>query len=115
MIEVSILNYLKTALNPVAVTSELRQGMSGSFVFIEKTGSSQNDQLFHATFAVQSYAASLYEAMVLNDTVKKAMFGAIALDEVTRVELNSDYNYTDQETKQPRYQAVFDITHYYKE
>jgi len=112
MIELSIINYLKTALSPINVESEIRQGMPDSFVFVEKTGSSQSDQLYHATFAVQSYASSLYEAMVLNEAVKKAMMGAIALSEVTRVELNSDYNYTDQATKQPRYQAVFDITHY---
>ena len=112
MIEVVLLNYLKTSLNPTVVTTEIQQGMSGSFVVIEKTGSSQSDLLFHSTFAVQSYGASLYEAMSLNKLVKDAMFGAVSLNEITRVELNSDYNYTDQATKQPRYQAVFDITHY---
>ena len=112
MIEKTISDYLKTALSPTMVTTELRQGMPSSFVFIEKTGSSQNDQLYHATFAVQSYGASLYEAMLLNCSVKEAMLEAVSLPEVTRVTLNSDYNYTDQKTKQPRYQAVFDITHY---
>lgn len=112
MIEVVLLNYLKSVLSPVAVTTEIQQGMSGSFVVIEKTGSSQSDLLFHSTFAVQSYGASLYDAMSLNKSVKDAMFSAASLDEITRVELNSDYNYTDQATKQPRYQAVFDITHY---
>ena len=112
MIEVSLLNYLKTALSPTLVTTEIQRGTTGSFVVIEKTGSSQSDLLFHSTFAVQSYGASLYEAMSLNKLVKDAMFSAVALNEITRVELNSDYNYTDQATKQPRYQAVFDITHY---
>ena len=112
MIELTILDYLKTALSPTKVTAEITQGLPSSFVFIEKTGSSQNDRLFHATFAVQSYAGSIYDAMVLNDAVKQAMFGVVELKEVTRVELNSDYNYTDTTTKKPRYQAVFDITHY---
>lgn len=113
MIEVSILNYLKTALTPTLVTMEIRQSMPDSFVFIEKTGSDQNDRLFKATFAVQSYGASLYDAMVLNESVKDAMLEAInEVSEITKVELNSDYNYTDMATKKPRYQAVFDITHY---
>ena len=112
MIELSILNHLKTELSPKTVTSEIRQDMPESFVYVEKTGSSQNDRLFRATFAVQCYAASLYDAMVLNDAVKTEMFNAVSLSEVTRVELNSDYNYTDTATKKPRYQAVFDITHY---
>jgi len=115
MIEISILNYLKTALSPTQVTNEIRQGMPDSFVFIEKTGSRQNDRLFNATFAVQSYGKSTLEAMTLNEAVKRAMFGAVALSEVTDVSLNSDYNYTDTATKKPRYQAVFDITHYTKE
>ncbi len=112
MIELSILNHLKTTLQPTTVTTEIRQNMPDSFIYVEKTGSSQNDRLFHATFAVQSYAPSIYEAMVLNDTVKSAMFEAESLPDVTRVELNSDYNYPDLSTKKPRYQAVFDITHY---
>ena len=112
MIELSILNHLKTELNPTTVTSEIRQDMPDSFVYVEKTGSSQNDRLFHATFAVQSYAASLYDAMVLNEAAKTAMFDAVGLPEVTRVSLNSDYNYPDLSTKRPRYQAVFDIIHY---
>jgi len=112
MIEIVLTNYLKTALSPTTVTTQIERGMTAPFVVVEKTGSSQNDLLFHSTFAVQSYGASLYEAMSLNKSVKDAMFSAVSLDEITRVELNSDYNYTDETTKQPRYQAVFDITHY---
>jgi hypothetical protein len=112
MIEKILLDYLKTALSPTTVTMEIRQGMPDSFVFIEKTGSSQSDRLFNATFAIQSYAGSLYDAMVLNEAVKNAMFEAVELKQITRVELNSDYNYTDTTTKKPRYQAVFDLTHY---
>ena len=112
MIELVILNYLKTALSPTKVTNDIRQGMPDSFVFIDKTGSRQNDHLFGSTIAVQSYGKSLLDAMTLNEAVKQAMPGAVALKEVTKVELNSDYNYTDKATKKPRYQAVFDITHY---
>lgn len=32
--------------------------------------------------------------------------------EVSGVYLNADYNFTDVETKEYRYQAVFDIFHY---
>ena len=35
-------------------------------------------------------------------------------DVVIQARLNSDYNFTDQSTKQPRYQAVFDVIHYVK-
>lgn len=83
------------------------------FIVIEKTGSNMENWICESTFAIQSYAPTLYEAASLNKTVIDIMFGALALDAITRVELNSDYNFTDTETKRPRYQAVFDIVHYY--
>ena len=36
----------------------------------------------------------------------------ITLNSISKIKLNSDYNFTDTETKEYRYQAVFDINHY---
>lgn len=112
MIEVTVLNYLKSILTDVTVTTELRQGMSGSIVLIEKTGSGMSDMLPSSTFAIQSWADSVYNAMALNERVKEAMLGLPSVKNVTKCTLNSDYNYTDTATKHPRYQAVFDVVHY---
>lgn len=112
MIEQILYDYLNRTLTDVTVTTEIRQGMPESFVFIEKTGSSMRDRLKVSRIAVQSYAASLYGAVALNERVKEAMFDMVSEPEITNVELNSDYNYTDTQTKQPRYQAVFELTHY---
>jgi len=112
MIEVTVLNYLKSVLTDVTVTTEIRQGMGDTFVLIEKTGGGQSDRLFNSTFAVQSWAASIYDAMALNERVKEAMFDLPSVTNVTKCSLNSDYNFTDTATKHPRYQAVFDVVHY---
>ena len=112
MIELTVLNYLKSVLTDVTVTSEIRQGMGDKFVLIEKTGGGMNDRLFSSKFAVQSWGGSLYEAMSLNERVKEAMLNLPSVKEVTKCSLNSDYNYTDTATKHPRYQAVFDVVHY---
>lgn len=112
MIELTVLNYLKGALPDVLVTSEIRQGMGDKFVSLEKTGSGMSDRLPSATIAVQSWGQSLYDAMLLNERVKDAMFDLPSVKEVTKCSLNSDYNYTDTTTKHPRYQAVFDVVHY---
>lgn len=112
MIEVVVLNYLKSVLTDVTVTTEIRQGMGDTFVLIEKTGGGMNDRLFTAKFAVQSWAGSIYDAMALNERVKEAMLNLPSVKEVTKCSLNSDYNYTDTATKHPRYQAVFDVVHY---
>jgi len=54
----------------------------------------------------------MFEAAKLNEKIKNLMYDLISVDEVSKVSLNSDYNHTDLETKEYRYQAVFDIHHY---
>lgn len=86
--------------------------MPESYVIFEKTSSGKRDFANSATFAFQSYAPSLYEAAVLNEKVKAAVESAIELNEISGVRLNSDYNFTDTQTKEYRYQAVFDINYF---
>lgn len=112
MIEKIVYDYLTTALTPTTVHTEIRQNMPTKFVFFEKTGGSMVDRLKVSKIAVQSYGSSLFEAASLNEEVKEAMLGMVSEAEITNVELNSDYNYTDTQTKTHRYQAVFEITHY---
>lgn len=112
MIEKIILDYLNTTLPDVPVYMEVPEDRPAVFVVIEKTGSSRINHIDSATIAVQSYAASLYDAAALNERVKATMLDAITLDSISRVALNSDYNYTDTASKHYRYQAVFDVTFY---
>lgn len=83
-----------------------------TFIVLEKTGSSLVNHLYTATIAVQSYAPTLFEAASLNERVKQAMFESVTLNDITKCSLNSDYNFPDVESKRPRYQAVFEVTHY---
>ena len=110
MIAKDLLDYLSEALS-VSVYMESPEELT-NYVLLDQTGSSRNDHIVTTTIAVQSYGSSLYEAMVLNESVKSAMEGFAQLANVTRVELNTDYNFTNTATKQYRWQAVYQITHY---
>ena len=110
MIEKIVLDYLNDALN-VPVYMEMPENKPDRFVLIEKTGSSRENHIDFATITIQSYAESLYYAGALDEDVKQAMDDIIALDTVSRAELNSDYNFTDTETKKYRYQAVYDLVY----
>lgn len=113
MIEKTVLDYLGEALAPVKCYMEVPEDEpQTAFVVVEKLGSGRTNQIFEASFAIQSYAPTLYEAAVLNDAVKTAMFNIITLNEVARCELDSDYPFTNTATKSRRYQAIFDLTHY---
>lgn len=110
MIAKTLLDYLDSHLD-VPVRMEAPEQTAG-YVLIDQTGSSRTNHIITTTFAIQSYGASLYDAMVLNESVKEAMVGFAELDEITRVELDTDYNFTNTTTKQYRWQAVYSITHY---
>ena len=110
MIEKIVRDYLKETLN-IGVYLEVEKD-NPPFIVLEKTGSREENYITRATIAVQSYGTSMYEAASLNAQVIDAMKQIIELDEISDCELNSDYNYTDTETKRYRYQAVFNITHY---
>lgn len=111
MIEKIILDYLSDALD-VEVYMQQPDVKPARYVLIEKTGSRRQDWINHATIALQSYAESMHVAALLNEEVKTAVDGIVALDKIGNARLNSDYNFTDTERKTYRYQAVYDITHY---
>jgi hypothetical protein len=110
MIAKTLLDYLSSVLD-VPVVMEAPDQFT-DYVLIDQTGSSRTNHITTTTLALQSYGATLYEAMLLNKEVEEAMDGFAELDEVTRVELNTDYNFTNTATKQYRWQAVYNITHY---
>jgi len=111
MIELTILNHLTSKLD-VPVHLEKPSTETETYVVFEKTSSGKSDHLPSATFAFQSYAKSLYDAVVLNEQVKNAVEELILLDGIRGLDLNSDYNFTDTTTKEYRYQAVYDIRYY---
>lgn len=109
-IEATVISFLGTELS-VPVSGDIPHAMPTTFVTVEKTGGGRTNHVMTATLAVQSWAGTREQASELNEAVKEAMFALIELDNVSRSELDADYNYTDEETGRFRYQAVFDIVY----
>lgn len=108
MVEKVILDYLNNKLDvPAYMERPLDKPLR--YVLIEKTGSSEENLIESVTLTIQSYAEHLYQAACLNELVKDAMKESVCLPEISRVKLNSDYNFTDTTKKEYRYQAVFDL------
>lgn len=110
MIEMTICNYLSTKLD-CQVLPEKPKRPFGRMVFVERTGGNGRF-IRNTTIAIQSYGTSMYEAAELNEEVIRAMESIWELNEVVKVDLNQNYNFTDTTTKEYRYQAVFDVKHY---
>ena len=111
MIEITLYEYLNEVLD-VPAYMEIPAQKPASYVVLEKTGSRLSNMLYTSMFAIQSYAPTMLGAAQLNEAVKAAMLAAASLPDISGVDLNSDYNYTDAGTTNYRYQAVFDIYHY---
>lgn len=111
MIEYTILRYFSDHLD-VPCYMMRPEKPPKEYVLIEKTGGSKDNYITTSTFAFQSYAETLLKASELNENVMAVAENLIEVDEITKSKYQTDYNFTNAATKQPRYQAVFDITHY---
>lgn len=111
MIEIVLLNYLGTRLG-IPVYMEIPADRDEKFVVLKRAGSAKENGLLSATFALNSYASSLYEAAQLNEEVKNAMEETVDLNDVSACSLSTDYIFTDTDAKHYCYQAVFTMTHY---
>lgn len=115
MIELILLDYLVSKMEVPIYLEEPKRADDGNpknCIVFEKTGSGEKDKLKAATFAFKSYGETMYKAAALNEELKTALESANELDSISKIKLNSDYNFTDTETKRYRYQAVFDIKYY---
>ena len=118
IIEKVLIAYLKDKTSAGAdVYAERPNDPPELYLLIEKTGSSVDNMITTSTIAIQSVSdsmrgGSMLDAMDLNEDVKDVMDYLEELDCIVKVDLNSDYNYTDDSTKEYRYQAVYQITHY---
>ena len=83
------------------------------YVLIERTSGTSKDMVAQAMVAVQSISTqSLYRAMVMDEAIVSAMRGmADSAAGVYGCHLNSHYNFTNTQTKEYRYQAVFLINY----
>lgn len=82
------------------------------YVLIERTGGAVENFVKNATFAFQSISGnSLLRAIQINAQVIDAANTLPTVTNIFSAQENSTYNYTDTNTKQFRYQTVFDVTY----
>ena len=112
LIEATVICYLMNALKTEDVYAERPIDPPDEYYIIEKTAAGEENHVQKATIVVQSISSvSLLSAATMSKDVEKAMKNLITVTNVSKCKLNSAYNFTNQETREYRYQAVFDITY----
>lgn len=112
MIEEILYKFLREKFPGTKVYSEIPNAPEGEYIAFERTGGGESEHIKNATIAIQSVSNSLLKAASLNEKVKVAMADMDSLPDICSADLNSDYNFTDPESKKYRYQAVFEIIYY---
>lgn len=114
MIETSLRAYLERTLNvPCSFEWPSKEKEpSKRRVILERTSGRSRLGLAEASFVIQAYAPTLYLASVLNRQVRQAMSSFEREEGVVRVELETDYQFTDVERRLPRYQGVYHLKYY---
>ena len=115
MIEKTIYDYLSGSNLGASVYMERPENIpTGSFIVIEKTGESEKNILRRSIIAIQCYSTSLYNAAALAALIISKM-ESINVGSVASVKLNNSYNFTKSDSKEYRYQAVFEVYWYQEE
>lgn len=110
-IEARVRDYLSDK-SDVPVFTEIERSMPAEYWLIQKTGGNSSEQLSRATLAIRSISQSMSAAADLNEQLKALMKDIPTHENISKCTLNSDYNYTNTNKIEYRYQAVFDLTYY---
>ena len=115
IIEEALINYLTSVLRmadlPVYAMTP-KQDVPRNYIVIDKTGSGRTNGIDRATIAIQSISSdSLLKAAEINEDVITAMESFATTTNIFGVHLQADYNFTNTQTKQYRYQAVYEINY----
>ena len=111
MIEQTIIEYLQPLI-PVPVSTQKREEHPDSYVIVERTGGGMENHIRSAMIAIQAYGPTQVDAARLHEELIDLMLSIISLDDIGACDLNAEYNYTDESTKEYRYQSVWDIVYY---
>lgn len=86
--------------------------MPNEFFVIDRTGTARDNHIETVTVAIQSYARTAERAAELIEEMVEIMDTLTDGPGVSACRLDNVYMFTDTTRNRPRYQAVFDITHY---
>ncbi len=112
MIEKLLKDYLDGVLSYPVRLEKPSDPSDDEYIVMERTADMQTNYVRNATIALQTYAQSLYRAARMAEEVADVLEDAVEVDDITSVEINSIYNFTDRLTKSYRYQVVVSITYY---
>lgn len=104
--EATLITYLNES-GTVPAFGDVPEDRPRRFLTVERTGGARSRIVDEGTYAVQAWAESRAEAMVLADRIAELLDEAPAhVDAIAAVEVVSVYNFPDPDSGTPRYQLT---------
>lgn len=113
MIEVALRDYLTDNIG-VPVLMEHPKTSSKKFILLQLADGGQINHIDAATFFVNVYADSLYEAAELKEEVKTLLLDATSIPGITKSSLGQEQAATDSANHLYQYNLTFNF-YYYRE
>lgn len=113
MIDVTLREYLLEDLD-VPVLFEKPKQKPTTYVLIKNIDSGYINHISAATYAFTAIAPSFYEAKVLSDRVKTALFNSISLPQITSAKLGGQNGSAVATESAYEYELIFNF-YYYEE
>ena len=113
MIEVALRDYLSDNMD-VPVLMEHPKTSRKKFILLQLADAGQINHIDAATFFINVYADSLYDAAELKEKVKDLLLNATSLSGVTKSSLGQEQAATDSANHLYQYNLTFNF-YYYRE
>lgn len=109
-IEEYLIDYLAPRLN-VPVSGSVPHPLPDEFITVELTGERVDNLIPTAQVHVDCYSTSRAAAAALGRQMLSTLRQACTQPEISRVQLNSMYNNTDESLQKPRESGIFEIVY----
>lgn len=111
LIEKIIIDFINSE-SPVNAYLQIPSSPPEKYIIVDKIGSKEKNFIHESSLALQSYAPTLQECAELSEALMELSSRLVELDEIIKVEIVRNYNFTNPEKKQHRYQTVIRVRHY---
>lgn len=111
MIEVTILNYLKTKLSMSDIYLEIPKSIPDEFIVFQVVDRERENLIDAVTVEIYSYSTSKENACALDESVRNAMYDFTEEDDISASRLGGGNDAHDTTLKRYRYRCYFNITY----
>lgn len=115
MIEISLLNYMKTELENAHIYMEQPENVPNEYILLRLMDGGRINMVDAATFSIVVRSDRLYNAALLRDQVKEVILDAPNnIDSITSARLGGEIATTDSANHVYQYELIINF-YYYKE